>query len=101
MGENGGQRRAPDAHVQSVNKNGVQNDVGHRADEHRPHSDLGKALRGDKGVQAQGQLHEHGAHSVDLHIAGGVTDGVLAGAEGQQQIPAPQQQYRRQHSGDC
>ncbi len=86
LGENGGQRRAPDPHVQSVNKNRVQNDVGHRADEHRPHSDLGKALCSDKGVQAQGQLHEHGAHSVDLHIAGGVADGVLAGAEGQQQI---------------
>jgi len=100
LGENGGQRCAPDAHVQSVNKNGVQNDVGHRADEHRPHSDLGKALCGDKGVQAQGQLHEHGAHSVDLHIAGGVADGVLAGAEGQQQIPAPKQQHRRQYSRD-
>ena len=101
LGQNGGQGRAPDAHMQGKNEDGVQQDVGHRADEHRPHADLGKALGGDEAVEAQGHLDENGADGVDAHVIHGVGNGVLAGAEGQQQILAPQEKHRRQHSGDA
>ena len=87
--------------MQGKNEDGVQQDIGHRADEHRPHADLGKALGGDEAVEAQGHLDENGADGVDAHVIHGVGNGVLTGAKGQQQILAPQEKHRRQHSGDA
>lgn len=98
--QNGCQSRAFDAHTQRKDKEGIQNNVGNRADQHSPHPDLCKALRRDKGVQSQRHLNEHRSHGIDPHIIRRVANGILAGAESQQQIPAPQQQNRCQHGGD-
>ena len=100
LGQHRGQGSPPDAHVQDEDEQRVQQNVGHRADEHRFHAHLGEALGGDEGIEAQGQLHEQGAQGVNAHILGGVFDGVPAGAEGQQQRPVPYQQHCRQYQGN-
>lgn len=78
--------------MKAENKDGVENDIGHRADQDGQHARLGKALGGDKGVHAKRQLDENGADGVDVHIADAVLDGVFAGAERQEEIPVSYQQ---------
>ena len=62
----------------------MNSDVRHRADQHRKHAGFGKALGGDKGVHAQGQLYEERAYGVNVHITNAIGDGIFAGAEGEQ-----------------
>ena len=97
--QHGGQRRAPHAHVQSEDEQRVQRDIGQRADEHRQHAGPGEALGRHEGVEAQRQLDEHGADGIDTHVVGGVGDGVLAGAEQQQEVAAPQKQHGGEGQG--
>ena len=97
MGQHGGQRGAPHAHVEAENKQRVQRRVGNGTDEHGEHTHLGKALGGNKGVHAQGQLYEYGAQGVKVHIGHTVINGVGAGAECQQQRAVPDEYHRCQH----
>lgn len=56
--ENGCQSRAANAHVERKDEQRVEHNVANRADEHRQHAGLRKALRGDERVHAERQLDE-------------------------------------------
>ena len=58
MGDNRGQRRSLDAHIETEHQNGIQNDIGSGADDHGEHTHGGISLGVDKVVQTQGDLHE-------------------------------------------
>lgn len=58
MRQDGSHRRAPHPHVKAENKDGVEDNIGHRANQDGQHSRLGKALGGDERVHPQGQLDE-------------------------------------------
>ena len=81
LGGDGSQGGALYSHAESEDKDGVQHNVGHRANEHRGHGDGGKALGGDKEIQAQGQLHKNGAPQVDGEVVAGKGKGVRRSAE--------------------
>ena len=53
LGEDGGQGRAPNAHIQAEDENGVQDRIEDSAEQHGLHADGGKALGGDVGVHAR------------------------------------------------
>ena len=85
LGDDRGNGRSPDAHVQRENENRVENDVDHPADQGRHHADSGKALRIDEIVQAQTGLKEKGAEAVNAQIILGIGKRRLACAEQQKQ----------------
>ena len=87
--QNGRQCRAAHAHAEAENKDGIQNDVGHRTDEHRQHARAGKALGGDESIHAQRKLDKDGADCVQIHVGNAVFDRVFTCAKGQQEIPIP------------
>ena len=71
-------------HVEPEDEHGVQDDVADGADAGGGHAGLGKALVGDKGGHAQGELHKEGTQQVDAQVGHGIGQGVLTGAEGHQ-----------------
>ena len=101
LAEDGGDGCALHPHVEPVDKDGVQDDVADRADAGGGHAGLGKALVGDEGGHAQGELDKDGAHQVDAQVGHRVGQGVLAGAEGPQHRLAvdgkDDAQHHRQH----
>ena len=80
--------------MEAEDKQRVQRRIGNGADEHREHTYLSEALGGDKGVHAQGQLHEYGAQGVNIHIGHAVINSIGAGSECQQQRPVPDEYHR-------
>ena len=100
LGNDGGQGRTAYIHVKTEDKNRVQNDIGHRADQNGEHSRLGKSLGSDKRVHAQRELHENSTQSIDIHVTDGVLDGILTCAESHQKIPVPDQQHNGKHHGN-
>ena len=44
------------AHIKAKDEDGVEDDIGHRADEYREHPGSGKALRSDESVHTQRHL---------------------------------------------
>ena len=99
--EHGRQRRAAHTHVQREDKDRVENDVRRRTDEHRVHTCLGKTLRRDEGVHAERELDKERSERINMQVVGGIADGVLTRAEGQQRVAPPEQQRRREHDGDA
>ena len=97
--EDCGNRRAPHAHIKAENQNGVQHDVGYRADQYGKHGGAGLALTADKHIQAQRQLHEDRAAQINAQVLIGVDDGVVAGAEHIQQRCFIDLKYDRQRYG--
>ena len=61
LAEHGGNGRAPHAHPEPKDQDGVKEDVDDCADDGGEHTGLGKALRGDEGIHAQHQQHKDGA----------------------------------------
>ena len=100
LGDHGGQGGSPHAHAQAEDQDRVQDDVGQSADQDREHAGLGKALGGDKGVHAQGQLDEDRPQGINVHVADPVFHGVFAGAEGQEERAVKEQQDGGQDDGD-
>ena len=94
--ENRCQRCAAHAHVQSENKYRIENNVGHRPDEHRQHARLRKSLRCDKGIHSQCELHKNRSKRINVHIIHAIVYRIGAGAEGHQKIPVPQKKRRCQ-----
>ena len=99
LGQDGRQRRAPDAHVHQEDKHRVQHDVQRRSQHHGHHTLFGKALADDKLVHAQSQQIEHRAPEVDGEVALGVGVGDGAAAEGQQHGPPQGEGRRHQRHG--
>ena len=99
--EHGRQRRAAHAHAQREDEDRVEDDVRRRADEHRVHTHLGKALRRDERVHAQRELDKERAECINMQVVSSVVNGVFTRAEGQQRVAPPEQQHRREHDGDA
>ena len=97
LAQDGGHRSAHHAHVEPVDKDGVQDDVADGADAGGGHAGLGKALVGDKGGHAQGELDKDGAQQVNPQIGHGVGQGVFAGAESQQHRLTVDGEHHAQH----
>ncbi len=74
---------------EAKNKNRIQNDIGHRSNQHRKHACFGKPLRGNKRVHSQGQLHKHRTYGVNIHIADAIFDGIFTGAKRHEKIAVP------------
>ncbi len=87
----GRDRRALHAHAERENEQRVENDVGHRADNHGHHRSAGKALRGYETVKPHGQQCEHAAEDVNSHIVARIYDRVVARAEREQKLPLKNQ----------
>ena len=68
LGDDSGDRRALDAHVQHEDEQGVQRDVQSGADDDGAHADPRKAHAVDEGVHAEADEHEDGAGDVDAEI---------------------------------
>ena len=100
LGDNRRQRGALYAHIKSKDENRIQNNVGHRADQHGEHTRFCKALGCDKGVHAQRQLDEYSAYRINIHIADAVFNRIFTRAERHQEIPVPQKQGGRQYDRD-
>ena len=97
LGNHRGKRRSPDTHAAEENEHRIQQDIAHRPDEHRAHSDLGKALGGDEGIHSQCQLHKDGSQRIDFQIRICVIDGISAGPKGKEHLPTEEKQYCCQH----
>ena len=100
--EHRGNGSAPHAQPQPEDQDGVQNDVDDCADDGGEHTDLGKALCGDKGVHAQHQQHEHRAQSVDAAVLQRIGQGGVTGTKKPQQGGGPGverdgQHHRKEH----
>ena len=91
---------ALNAHVKDVDEQRIKHNVADGADEYGEHTGFREALGGDERVHTQSQLDEQSANGVDIHVVSGIIDGILAGAEGQKQIPVPDQQHDGKHRGD-
>ena len=85
--------------MENKNKDGVQYDIQHRADEHAEHGGHRFPLGTDEGVQAQGQLDEDRAQQIDADVAGGIANGGVRGAEGPQDGLLEGAEAHRQHCG--
>lgn len=100
LGEHRGQGGALHAHVKDKDKNGVENDVGHRTDDDREHGEGGEALGGDEIVQPQGDQYGNGPPEIDAQIFHGVADGVLTGAEEIEQGLLPELEHHGDRCGE-
>ena len=97
--QNRRQRRAAHAHIKRKDKDRVEHDVAQRADQNGEHTGFRKALRGDKGVEAEGELHKKRPGRVDAHIRQGVLDGIRTRAERQQQRLGKDQKHDGERGG--
>ena len=97
LGQHRGRRRAGHPHIQREDEDRVQQDVGHRADQHRRHAHRAEALAGDKIVQPHRHQGEEGARRVDGHVGVRVAEGGAAGPKTEQQRPAAEQKTHGQH----
>ena len=86
MGNDGSNRRAFDSHGKAVNENGIEDDIRDGADQYGKHTDERKALRGDKGVQAERQLHKNGTQCIYAHIFDGIIYRILCRSERPKQL---------------
>ncbi len=85
--------------MENKNKDGVQYDIQHRADEHAEHGHGGLPLGRNEGIQAQCKLHEHGAPQIDADVIQRIADGSIRGAEGvQKRALAHLKQHGEQHT---
>ena len=100
LGDHRGQGGALGPHFQQEDKDGVQDNIGYRADDHGVHAGAGKALGADEGVKPQGQLHKGGAPGIDAHIGFRILDGVFTGAKHKEQGPTPNEDHRHQHNAE-
>ena len=87
LGDDGGQSAAPHPHVQPEDEDGVQDDVGHRAQHHAFHACLGIALADDELVQAGGHQSKGRAQQIDEEVLFGIGVGGFGSAEGRQNHP--------------
>lgn len=92
MRNNGGQGRAPYPYVEVINENRIKDDVANGSDQYTEHSGGSKALGGNKGIHAHGELDKDRSRGVDIHVIGGKADGVFTGSKGQQERPVEKQQ---------
>ena len=69
------------AHIESKDKDRVQDDIGNGTQKHRHHSDGPKALGIDKAVHTQPHHHEQVSQQIDGDIVLRVGDGGVAGPE--------------------
>ena len=84
LGQDRRQGRAPDTHFQSIDEDGIQNDVQGGAQDHRHHANPGKALGVDEGIHAKADQDGNGARHVNAEIVQGVGQrGRIASQEGQ------------------
>ena len=84
LADDGGQRRTGHAHVQHHDKNGVQHGVDDRAAQRADHGHLGAAVGPDQVAAAGGQDQKRKAEGGDAHVALGVGEHIVRGAEGLQ-----------------
>ena len=67
--------------MEAKNKDRIQNDIDHRADQHREHSGFGKALTGNEHIKAQRDLHRDRSEQIDAEIADCIIDRLAAGSK--------------------
>ena len=87
--EHRGNGRAPHAKPEPEDEDGVKDNVDDRTDHGGEHTGFGKALRGNEGVHAQHQQHEHRAQKVDTAVAQGIRQGGIAGTKQPKQHRRP------------
>ena len=95
--EHGGNGSALHAQPQTKDQDGVENNVDDRTDDGGKHTGLGKALRGDEGVHAQHQQHEHRAQNVDAAVTQRIGQGGVTGTEEPQQGGCSGVEHHGQH----
>ena len=81
LGNDGGDRRARDAHMKAVDEKRVQRDIGDGADADGEHSRLAVSLTDDIGVQSRREDGENGARRVPGEIFRRVGSAVASRAE--------------------
>ena len=95
--EHRGNGRAPHAKPEPEDEDGVKDNVDDRTDHGGEHTGFGKALRGNEGVHAQHQQHEHRAQKVDAAVAQGIRQGGIAGTKQPKQHRRPGIEADGQH----
>ena len=95
--EHRGNGCAPHAKSEPEDEDGVKDDVDDRTDHGGEHTGFGKALRGNEGVHAQHQQHEHRAQKVDAAVAHGIRQGGIAGTKQPKQHRRPGIEADGQH----
>ena len=99
LAEHRGNGGTPHAHVQHKDEDGVQDDVDDRADDGGQHTDLGKALGGDKGVHAHDEEDTDRAQDIDAAVGQRIGQGGLAGTKEPQQDGSPGIEPDGKHHG--
>ena len=92
LGDDRGDGRAFDAHMEHEQQEGVQYDIQRRADENGAHADFRETHAVDEGVHPQTDEHEHAAEHVDAEIAHRVRQCVGVTAHGGEEGPCEQKQ---------
>ncbi len=93
LAQDGGQRRALDAHVQRKDEDGVQNGIGGNCKQGEPHGQLGIAGRADNGVETKIQVRDGIAKGNDGHVVTGKGKGGVRGSEKAEDGVHPQQHH--------
>ena len=99
LADHRGHRRAPDAHMQSEDEDGVQDGIDHGADHGGQHTGPGEALGIDEAVHARSDHGEGGAKQIDPQILVRVVPGLLTGAEEEKDGPAEAVAQGEKHRG--
>ena len=99
LAEHRGNGGTPHAHVQHKDEDGVQDDVDDRADDGGQHTDLSKALGGDKGVHAHDEEDTDRAQDIDAAVGQRIGQGGLAGTKEPQQEGSPGIEPDGKHHG--
>ena len=86
--------------MEQEDKNRIQDDIGHCADEYGQHGGLGLALRSDEHVKSQRKLHENGSDQIYADIAVRVDNSLVAGPEHIEKWPLYDQKQERQRNGE-
>ena len=95
--EHRGSGSSGDSHIQNENQNRIQNDIDNGANNRGEHTDLGKALGGDKRVHAHDHQHKDAAQSIDPAVGHTVGNGVAAAAEKPDQLRGKQVEHPGEH----
>ena len=83
--------------MEDKNKNGVQNDIHHSAQQYRDHAHAAEALGVDEIVHAKPQHHEHSAAQINGEVAVRIGESGITGAEQIQQRFFEREHQRREH----
>ena len=84
LADHRGKSRTCDSHIQSENKDGIQNNIAHGSDGDGVHTHFWETLGVDITVEARGEHGERCAGEIEIQIVPGIDEGSLAGTEGKE-----------------